>query len=138
MIEGGGNKCTYECVPTHCSPVVGLASLYTLVRDYVPRLYLCKQRRDGTILYLLVIPQVLRRAAMVFAHVKESAHLGQHKTILKTKEQFYWPNLKRDVSKYVRECITCQQFKTARGLQQRWQEPPPVDHPPRENQYRHH
>ncbi len=66
---------------------------------------------------------------MVFAHVKESAHLGQHKTILKTEEHFHWPNLKRDIRRYVSECMTCQQLKTARGLQQRWQELPPVDHP---------
>ncbi len=92
-------------------------------------LYLCKRKSDETVLYLLVVPRELRKAALVLTHEKESAHLGQHKTILKTEELFYWSNLKKDVRQYVGECATCQQFKTARGLQQRWQELPPVDHP---------
>ncbi len=44
---------------------------------------------DGTILYVLVVPQELRQAAMQYIHDKESGHLGQHKTILKAVEYFY-------------------------------------------------
>ncbi len=92
-------------------------------------LYLCQRKVDGTILYLLVVPLELRKAALRHIHEKESAHLGQHKTILKAEEYFYWPNLKQDVRQYVKECITCQQFKSASGLQQPWQELPPVNQP---------
>ncbi len=80
-------------------------------------------------MYKLVVPQELRKTELRHAHENESGHLGQHKSILKTEEYFYWPNLKQDVRQHVRECITCQQFKAASGLQQQWQELPPVNQP---------
>ncbi len=48
------------------------------LEDYI--LYLCKQKVDGTILYLLVVPNELRREALRYIHDKESCHLGQHRT----------------------------------------------------------
>ncbi len=51
------------------------------------------------------------------------------KTIKKDKELFYWANLKVDVSKYVKECVSCQRFKGDKGLQQQWKELPPVNKP---------
>ncbi len=97
------------------------------LEDYI--LYLCKCKVDGTILYLLVVPLDLRKAALKHIHEKESDYLGQHKTILKAEKYFYWPNLKQDVRQFVKECITCQQFKSASGLQKPWQELPPVNRP---------
>ncbi len=90
-------------------------------------LYLTKQKTDGTILYVLVVPQELRKAAMHYIHDKESGHLGQHKTILKAEEYFYWTNIKQNMRQFVRECVVCQQFKAAQGLQQPWQELPPAN-----------
>jgi len=58
-----------------------------------------------------------------------SGHLGQKKTILKAEEIFYWENMKVDICKYVKNCITCQQFKGSSGMQQQWQELPPVNKP---------
>ncbi len=52
-------------------------------------LFLTKQKTNGTILYVLVVPQELRKVAMHYIHDKESGHLGQHKTILKAEEYFY-------------------------------------------------
>ncbi len=37
--------------------------------------------------------------------------------------------MKIDVINYVKNCITCQQFKGTTGLQQHWQELPPVGKP---------
>ncbi len=62
-------------------------------------------------------------------HEKESRHLGQHRSVLKAKEFFYWSNLRKDVRAFVKECVTYQQLKTSSGLQQQWQELPPVDQP---------
>ncbi len=92
-------------------------------------LYLCKQKIDGTILYLLIVPNELRKEALRLIHEKESGHLGQHKSILKAEDYFYWPNLRKDMKAFVRECITCQQLKMSSGLQQQWQELPPADQP---------
>ncbi len=92
-------------------------------------LYLCKRKIDDTILYLLVVPGELRKDALRFIHEKESGHLGQHKTVRKCEDYFYWPNLRNDVKNYVKSCVTCQQLKTSRGLQQQWQELPPANQP---------
>ncbi len=92
-------------------------------------LYLCTQKINGTILYLLIVPNELRKDALILIHEKESGHLGQHKSVFKAEEYFYWPNLRKDMKAYVRECVTCQQLKMSGGLQQQWQELPPVDQP---------
>ena len=89
-------------------------------------LFMTKRKSDGIILYLLVVPRELRKAAICHVHEKESGHLGQHKTILKAEDYFYWPGLKQDVRRHVKACVTCQQFKTVAGLQQQWQELPPA------------
>ncbi len=75
------------------------------------------------------MPSELRREALSHVQVKESGHLGQHKTILKAEEFSYWPNLRKDVKAFVSECIVCQQFKPGSTLQQQWQELPPVNQP---------
>ncbi len=49
--------------------------------------------------------------------------------MLKAEDYFPWPNLRKDMKAYVRLCITCQQLKMISGLQQQWQELPPVDQP---------
>ncbi len=45
------------------------------------------------------------------------------------EDLFYWPNIKADVCSYVKTCVVCQQVKQSVGLQQQWQELPPVDKP---------
>ncbi len=52
-------------------------------------------------------------------------HLGFLKSALKAEDYFYWPNLRADMRKDIKECITCQQLKTVRDLQMQWQELPP-------------
>ncbi len=75
------------------------------------------------------MPNELRKEALRLIHEKESGHLGQHKSILKAEDYFYWPNLRKGMKAFVREYITCQQIKMNSGLQQQWQELPPVDQP---------
>ncbi len=55
--------------------------------------------------------------------------MGQKKTIEKAEELYYWVNLKVDVIKYVKECISCQRFKGEKGLQMQRKELPPVTRP---------
>ncbi len=56
-------------------------------------------------------------------------HLGIEKTLAKVQGLYYWQNMKVDVIIYVRNCLTCQQHKGTTGLQQWWQELPPVEKP---------
>ncbi len=81
-------------------------------------IYLCNQKIDGTILYLLIVPNELRKEALRHIHEKESGHLGQHKSVLKVEKFFYWPNLQKDVRAFLKECVTCQELKASSGLQQ--------------------
>lgn len=92
-------------------------------------LYSTKKKLDNSLLYVLVVPNELRKSALVHAHEKESGHLGQRKSILKAEDVFYWPNLRVDMRKFVKECLLCQQTKHASGLQTRWQELPPCNRP---------
>ena len=92
-------------------------------------LYSTKQKLDNSLLYVLVVPSELRKRAMVLAHEKESGHLGQLKSILKAEDLFYWPNLRVDMRKFVKECGLCQQTKSSSGLQTQWQELPPCNQP---------
>ncbi len=75
------------------------------------------------------MPNELRKDALRLIYEKESGHLGQHKSMLKAEDYFYWPHLRKDMKVYVRECITCKQLKMSSGLQQQWQDLPPVDQP---------
>ncbi len=65
--------------------------------------YTCVNRRwKGTILYLLIVPNELRKEALRHIHEKLSVHLGQHKTVLKAEDYFYCPYLRKDVKTFVR------------------------------------
>ncbi len=74
-----------------------------------------------------MVPNEVRKEALRHIHEKESGHLGQQKSVLKAEEFFYWPNLRKDVRAFVKECVTHQQLKSSSGLQQQWLELPPLD-----------
>ncbi|KAI0515494.1 hypothetical protein KFK09_008159 [Dendrobium nobile] len=40
-----------------------------------------------------------------------SAHLGRDNTIIQLQQRFFWPHLRRDVSKFVERCSICQTYK---------------------------
>ncbi len=75
-----------------------------------------------------MIPTALKQQALEQTHV-QLGHLGIEKTLAKVQDLYYWQNMKVDVIMYVRNCLTCQQYKGTAGLQQQWQELPPVEKP---------
>ncbi len=75
-----------------------------------------REKTDGSLHYSLIIPRSLINSAIQHEH-ELSGHLGQKKTVKKAEELYYWPNLKVDVCKYMKEYITCQRFKGSSGLQ---------------------
>ncbi|KAJ0482832.1 putative nucleotidyltransferase, Ribonuclease H [Helianthus annuus] len=42
----------------------------------------------------------------------EGGHFGLHKTLAKIRSNFWWEGLKTSVKKHIRECQTCQRFKS--------------------------
>lgn len=117
FLEGGK-------VPTKIYPKTVLEQF--VVEEKI--LYYVKEKTDGSLHYCLVVPQSLKQKALEFAHVL-SGHLGQKKTITKAEDFFYWANLKSEVVNFVKGCVVCQRYKGSTGLQQKWQELPPVTRP---------
>lgn len=62
----------------------------------------------------LVIPDDSSLKAKILAEVHDS-HVGGHggflKTLKRVSESFYWPQLKKDVKRYVQNCLICQKNK---------------------------
>ena len=77
------------------------------------------------VLYCLVIPKSLRGVACHIAH--NATHLGQHKSVRRAQQYFYWPRLWKDVVHYVKSCRVCQQFKPEGALIYKWQDLPAVN-----------
>jgi hypothetical protein len=54
----------------------------------------------------------LKRFIMDELHKRPyTGHPGYQKMITATRKQFYWPGLKKDIAKYLSQCIECQQVK---------------------------
>ncbi|PKU62175.1 ATP-dependent DNA helicase RecG [Dendrobium catenatum] len=40
-----------------------------------------------------------------------SAHIGRDNTIAQLQDRFFWPHLRRDVTKFIQRCAVCQSYK---------------------------
>ncbi|KAL3992385.1 DnaJ-like proiein [Sarotherodon galilaeus] len=57
----------------------------------------------------IVVPSVYRQKILALAHESQwSGHLGITKTYQLLLKHFFWPGMKRDVSKFCRSCHVCQ------------------------------
>ena len=54
------------------------------------------------------MPESARMSLLEIAHEGVSGHLGIHKTYHKLLHDFYWPNMKKDVTNFVNTCHTYQ------------------------------
>ena len=94
-----------------CADVDGLLiHRYTDVRP--SRLVPCTQ---------VFVPQTLRNELVVLHHDHPlSGHLGSHRTLMRLRQNYYWPGMHVDVKRYVHSCALCQVHKTKS----------PPNHPP--------
>jgi hypothetical protein len=54
----------------------------------------------------------LKRFIMDELHKRPyTGHLGYQKMVTATRKKIYWPGLKKDIAKYLAQCIECQQVK---------------------------
>ena len=80
---------------------------YVLMRKWSPRA--CDSDEKGKAMYQIVIPAISRQQVIGLAHdMPMSGHLGVRKTHDRNLQHFYWPGLKRDVTKWCKECHICQ------------------------------
>ncbi|XP_017469475.1 PREDICTED: uncharacterized protein K02A2.6-like [Rhagoletis zephyria] len=60
----------------------------------------------------LVVPESDRPAILNNFHNKDTAgHYGIDRTLSKISSRYYWPGMRKDVEKHVRNCIECQRYK---------------------------
>lgn len=74
-----------------------------LVRKWVP----CAGDFVGEPTFQIVVPEKFRGGLLKIAH-DDCGHLGVKKTYDRMLRNFFWPKLKRDVSKYIKSCHVCQ------------------------------
>ena len=64
----------------------------------------------------IVVPESARSAVLEMFHdAPVAGHPGITRTLLATKEYYYWPNMHKTVNRYVRTCEVCQRMKTRAG-----------------------
>lgn len=67
------------------------------------------QNRNNKEYHQIVVPRQCREAILKVAHdIPMGGHLGIQKTRGRILENFYWPGIFSDVSKYCRSCGICQ------------------------------
>ena len=95
-----------------------LAMLRIERQDTVPRAYKNYRIGHNDLLYFkdrLCVPHDHRRALISEAHdTKLAAHRGQTATYQRLRDVYFWPNMRRDVDKYINACDACQRSKIAR------------------------
>jgi hypothetical protein len=70
--------------------------------------------QQGLLLYKkrLYIGESLKHHVLYFVHATPLAgHAGYDKTIHKARKDFYWPGMKTNVKRFIRECDVCQRVK---------------------------
>jgi len=56
----------------------------------------------------LVVPQTIRKALFDQTHSGPlAAHLGAEKTLAQLKQHYFWPQMRKDVETWYRQCVDC-------------------------------
>ena len=61
-------------------------------------------------IYVPVIPLAMRASVMFQAHVGNIGHLRGRRLFELIAARANWPNMKRDIKTFLRECATCTKF----------------------------
>ena len=74
---------------------------------------------DGLLMYcptnkvnLLVVPRSLVGFVIsAHHHLPISGHMGEHHTLAKIRERYYWPGMQKSVINAIKGCLACHKFK---------------------------
>ena len=58
------------------------------------------------------LPRHLRRQA--FDQIHNLCHPGARQTLLQVSQRFVWPDMKKEVKQWAKECLACQAAKVSR------------------------
>jgi hypothetical protein len=75
-------------------------------------LYRVRRRKNRKEEVQLVVPETRRKEVMEREHdTKAAGHMGVFKTVERIAKKYWWPGMRTDIQKYVKECLICQEFK---------------------------
>lgn len=84
------------------------------------KIYMSKFKKNGLKLIkctklVNTIKEIDERLLLIkYQHEGKCNHRGINETLEKLKQNYYWPTMKKDVTKYINECILCQTSKYSR------------------------
>ena len=131
IIDGYGQDTKFMEIYEYLSkdkprPVQGrlrVALDYYFVKDGL--LFRKDPMRNGD--HRLCVPQIEFRDTLVEqVHCSDVSHLGRDRTIDYVSSRFYWPNLQKDVSEFVKSCERCLKSKPQFGKKEGVLMPIPV------------
>lgn len=97
-----------------------LAKGYTLQDGLLYRVHL-----DD--IFLLVIPECRRQTVIQSCHdIPLAGHLGFSRTFNMIKNRYYWPNMRKEIKKYVKSCSKCQRRKARNMKREGYIQPLPI------------
>jgi hypothetical protein len=75
-----------------------------------------KLETDGILLYKnkIYVPNVQDLKLMILHEMHKvpyAGHPGYQKTVAAVKSHYFWPSMKKDISKYIAKCMECQKVK---------------------------
>jgi hypothetical protein len=96
-------------------PTLGIKKLiqpYELRGDVLYR----RRIRGGVVSYQLCLPKSLIEQVLLACHSDVTAgHLGVTRTTYKIQQRYYWPGMRRQITRFVLSCVDCQTKKTGSG-----------------------
>jgi len=90
---------------------------YTLYKDVIVRKGRIMVPNDHTLINLILAE---------FHASKVGGHAGTTRTIARIGAQFYWPKMRKDIKKFIKECVICQQAKVSQSLPRGLLQPLPI------------
>jgi hypothetical protein len=71
-----------------------------------------KPWEDEKLYWRIWLPaSLIPKAVSIFHETPTAGHMGIRKTYFRLEEKFYWFSMRRDVSNFVRQCLSCQEIK---------------------------